>query len=187
MKRNQAILAIVIAAILVAAVVSSSRQTKPSASSSRTVTIFFSQAETQIVHSTIGPGLLPGPRLQATFSVTNTAGRSVVLQVAAIERNDGSGWMADTQAIAANTFLNFGDVEARATARISFVIPSAIPAEPMPSRLRVLVSPNATTVQQSGIALRRLRDNWSGRAKHKELWLDNLFIPTYEIVTPEIP
>lgn len=169
MRRKLIILLVMIATILVVVVVSSLLPTKTAVS--------FSRAETQRVQSPTGPAL------KVTFTVTNSAGRWVFLQVAAIETNNGSGWIADTRALPARSFDTLGRVAARETARLSVVIPPG----PAPSRLRVLVSPSATTVQKGRFALSRLWANWFGQANHKELWIKNLAIPTCEVVSPEIP
>lgn len=138
--------------------------------------VFFSTGELQAIEST-------PPMRRVAFHVTNTASRPVFLQVAAIETNSGSAWMPDTQALPANTFRTLGRVGANETARLSI----GLPQEPVRSRLRVLASPDATTVQKVRFALRRLFANLRGQGNHKQLWFDKLAIPTYEVVTPEIP
>ena len=120
--------------------------------------------------------------LKVTFHVTNTASRAVSLQVAAIERNSASAWIADTQALPINTFRTFGKVGANGTAQLSFELPH----EPVPTSLRVLVSPDATTVQKAQFALRRFWANFRGQGQYKQFWFDNLAVPTYQVITPEI-
>src|SRR5438105_1934649 len=123
--------------ILVALVVSSARRAP--------TTVSFSTAQAQT------NGTMP-PTLKVTFYVTNTASRAVLLQVAAIERNSASAWIADRQALPANTFRAFGKVGANGTAKLSFDLAH----DPVPTRLRILISPDATTVQKAQFALRRL-------------------------------
>src|SRR5262245_44636410 len=151
--------------MVVAVVISSSRGAK--------TTVFFSppRAETN------------GPMLKLTFDITNTAARSVFLSVAAIERRSTSSWLSDTQAFAANTFLTLGKVGADATARLSFELLH----EPGPTRLRVLVSPDATAVQKAQFAMQRLWMNVRDQGQFKQLWFSNLAVPSYQVVTPEIP
>ena len=122
------------------------------------------------------------PMRKVAFYVTNTASRAVFLQVAAIERNTASAWLADTQALPANTFRALGKVGPNATVRLSFELSH----ETVPTRLRVLVSPDATTVQKAGFALRRFWANFRGQGTYKQLWFHNLAVPSYQVVTPEI-
>ena len=154
--------------VLVALMVNSARRTRP--------TVFFSTAQAE-TNGTISP------ILKATFYATNRASRAVFLQVAAIERHRGSAWMADTQALPTNTFRTFGKVHAHNTAQLSFELPH----DPVPTRLRVLVSPDATIVQKAHFALRRLWANFRGQGQYKQLLFRNLAVPTYQVITPEIP
>ncbi len=167
-KRKLAILAMVVVAMVLAVVCISSRGTKTK--------VFFSPpiAETN--------GATPS-MLKLTFEVTNTAARAVFLQVAAIERQNASGWLSDTQALPADTFRTLGKVGANGTARLSCELPHA----PVPTRLRVLVSPDATVLQKAQFALRRFWGNVQGQGQYKQLWFSNLAIPSYQVLTPEIP
>jgi len=167
LKRKLIILGIVVVTMLVILVVVSLLPTES--------TVFFStaQAETN--------GTTP-PMLKVAFYVTNTAGRAVFL-LAAIERNRNSVWLADTQSFPAGSWRPFGKVEPNDTARLSFEFPHEV----VQTRLRVLVAPEATTLQKTQSALRRLWKKSRSQGNYKQLWLDDLFVPTYEIVTPEIP
>jgi hypothetical protein len=164
-KRKLTILAFVVATIVAALVISSSRGIK--------TTVFFSQPYAQT----------NGPMLKLTFDVTNTANRAVFLQVAAIERHSTSAWLSDTQALPADTFLTLGKVGANGNARLSFELLH----EPVRTRLRVVVCPDATAVQKAQFAMHRLWANVRGQAQHKQLWIGNLAVPSYQVVTPEIP
>jgi hypothetical protein len=168
-KRKLTILGIVLATALLAMIVLLSIPTpRPP--------VFFSTAEAQTIES-------PPPMRKVTFYATNTASRPVFLQVAAIETNSGSTWIADTQALPAQTFRTLGKVKASETARLSVELPLG----PVRNRLRVLVSPDATILQKTQFAVRRLWANLRGQGNHRQLWVDKLAIPAYEIVTPEIP
>ena len=167
-KRKLIILGVVMVTILVAIVVSSVPRTQS--------TVFFSSAQAA-TNATMPP------TLKATFYVTNTANRAVFLQIAAIERHRDSAWIADTQALPTNTFRAFGKVGAHGTVQLSFELPH----DPVPTRLRVLVSPDATTVQKAQFALCRLWANFRGEGQYKQLWFRNLAVSTYQVITPEIP
>jgi hypothetical protein len=168
-KRKLTILGIALGTALVAMlVILAIPATRPS--------VFFSAAEAQTIES-------PPPTRKVTFYATNTASRPVFLQVAAIETNSGPTWIADTQALPAQTFRTLGRVKASETARLSVVLPLG----PGRSRLRVLVSPDATILQKTQFAVRRLWANLRGQGNHRQLWVDKLAIAAYEVVTPEIP
>ena len=121
--------------------------------------------------------------LKLTFDVTNTADRAVFLQVAAIERYSTPAWISDTQALPAGTFRTLGKVGTNAKARLSFELPHDLAS----TRLQVLVSPDATVVQKAQFAMLRLWANMRGLGQHKQLWFGNLAVPSYQVVTPEIP
>jgi uncharacterized protein (DUF58 family) len=76
--------------------------------------ITFSLPEIESLDS--GPA---GRTRRVKFRVTNSAPRSVWLQVAAVETNGGSGWAADTNAIAAGTFETLGAVPASSAAQLT--------------------------------------------------------------------
>jgi len=136
-------------------------------------TVFFSTAQADT----------NATQVKLRFYATNTAARGVALQVCAIERKDGSVWLADTQAHPANTFGSLGSLEARGHKQLTFQFPYA----PGQTRLRVLVSPRATTLQKARFALRRWWANVRGQATHKRFWFSNLAVPTYEVIGPETP
>ena len=72
---------------------------------------------------------------------------------------------------------------ANGTAKLSFDLAH----DPVPTKLRILISPDATTVQKAQFTLRRLWANFRGQGQYKQLWFHNLAVPTYEVITPEIP
>jgi len=162
----------VIATIAIVLIVGSSRQTNP--------VVTFSPGERQSLQSTVGL-----TTLKVAFYVTNTAGRWVFLQVAAFETNNGTAWIADTEVLSAKTFRTLGKVGAHETVRLSVAFD--VSREPVRSRLRVLVSQEATGVQKGQLAVRRFWANVRGQGKFKEYWVSNLGVPAHEVVTPEIP
>jgi hypothetical protein len=170
-KRKWIIAGIVIATIAIALIVAS-RQTKP--------VVTFSSVERQSVQSTIG-----STTLKVAFYVTNTASGWVILQVAAFETNNGTAWIADTEVLAAKTFRTLGRIGPQEVKRLSVAFD--VSREPVRTRLRVLVSQEATSLQKGQLALRRFWANVRGQGKFKEFWVGNLGVPAYEVVTPEIP
>jgi len=170
-KRKWIIAGIVIATIAIAAIVTS-RQATP--------IITFSPAERQSLQSTVGL-----TTLKVALYVTNTASGWVFLQAAAFETNNGTAWIADTEVLSAKTFRTLGKVGAHETVRLSVAFD--VSREPVRSRLRVLVSQEATSLQKGQLALRRFWANVRGQGKFKEYWVGNLGVPAYEVVTPEIP
>jgi len=170
-KRKWVIAGIVIATIAIALIVTS-RQTEP--------VVMLSPAEREGVQSAIGL-----TTLKVAFYVTNTASGWVFLQVAAFETNNGAAWVADTEVLPAKTFRTLGKVGAHETVRLSVAFD--VSREPVRSRLRVLVSQEATGVQKGQLAFRRFWANVRGQGKFKEYWVSNLGVPAHEVVTPEIP
>lgn len=129
-----------------------------------------------------GKGQLP-LTVKTAFDVTNSAPRAVFLQVVAIERHRESGWITDTQALPANTFRTLGKVKAGGIAHLSFELPQ----DSAPSRLCVSVAPDATVLQTARFALLRGWETIRGRAHYRQFWVNNLAVPSYRIMTPEIP
>jgi len=167
-KCKLVILVMVVTAILIVSITNSSVGTKN--------TISFSKPRAETNGTT-------RPSLKVSFDVTNTASRLVFLQVAAIERRSASAWLADTQAIPAHTYRTLGTVGPHGTARLSF----ELACEQATTRLRVSVSPSATPVQKTQFALCRLWANLRGQGNYKQLWFSDLVVPTYEVVSPELP
>jgi|ERR1035441_60123 hypothetical protein len=176
MKLKVIILLIVAVVILVALGVSSLGRTQPRVSLSTV----------QVVTNGVMPSPLAHTKpneiwMKITFYVTNTASRAVALQVAAVERKSGSLWNADTQALPVHHFSELGKVGANETTECSYVLPY----EPEPSRLRVLVSPDATTAQIAQFAMSRFWANVRGQGHYKQFWFSNLVVPSYQVLTPE--
>ena len=150
----------------------SDRQTEP--------VVSFSPGERESVQPTVGL-----TTLKVAFYVTNTASRWVFLQVAVFETNNGTAWIADTEVLSAKTYRTLGRIGPQDVTRLSVAFD--VSREPVRSRLRVLVSQEATSLQKGQFAFRRFWANVRGQGKFKEYWVSNLGVPAYEVVTPEIP
>jgi hypothetical protein len=179
MKPKLVILLIVAAMILVGLVISSSVRTQPGVSSSMVQVVTNGVMQPPLAESTRSDEIW----MKVTFYVTNKASRAVALQVAAVERKSDSSWIADTQALPAHRYSELGQVGANGITECSFVLPY----ETVPTRLRVLVSAEATTHQKALFAFRRFWANFRGSGSYKQLWFHDLFIPTYQVITPEFP
>lgn len=169
-KRTLSILLIVVLTmVLIAVVVSSLRQ--------KDIPVSFSQVEIQDTNSPV----IFGPALKVTFYATNSGKRLIELDVRAVETNGGTSWVADTHTQPTNALAYLGIVRAREAVQVSFVLPR----EPVRTRLRIDVSPEATMLQKTQSAFRRWWANLRGKEHYKQFWFGNLVIPTYEVVTPE--
>jgi hypothetical protein len=145
----------------------------------RTVLFSTAQAETN------------GATVKLRFYATNTTSRKLILEVCAVSRNDGFGWVVDIHALPTRPYEplsgfaeTLGSLEAREHKQLTFQVPSA----PGKARLRVRVSSRATTIQKSRLAVSRWWANVRGRANHKRFWFSNLIDPNHEEVSgPETP
>ena len=176
MKQKLLILFVVGAVIVIGLVVSSSLRTQPMVSLSTVQVATNGVMQPPLAESTRADETW----MKVTFYVTNNASRAVALQVAAVERKSDL-WIADTQALPAHHYSELGQVEANGATECSFVLPY----ETVPTRLRVLVSLEATTHQKALFAFRRFWANIRGRGSYKQLWFHDLFIPTYQVTTSE--
>ncbi len=160
-----AVTMVAVAALVVTILLCPSKDTR--------VTVSFSPAHVEITN---------GTSMRVTFEVTNTAGRTVYLQVAAIQRQGASGWVADTNTLPTGMWDPLGNVGAQRTIRVTY----EMPYRPMRTRLQVLVAPQATPVQKAQFALRRLWADVRYRRHYTQFWFgDSLAIPSYRVLTPE--
>ena len=173
MTRKLIIVSIVLAALVALTIVLLARPDQ------RTVFFSTTQAETN------------GATVKLRFYATNTTSRKLILEVCAVSRNDGFGWVVDIHALPTRPYEplsgfaeTLGSLEAREHKQLTFQFPSA----PGKARLRVRVSSRATTIQKARLALSRWWANVRGRANHKRFWFSNLVDPNHEEVTgPETP
>jgi len=155
--RKLVVVSIVLAAISAVTFVLLSRPDE------RTVLFSTAQAETN------------GATVKLRFYATNTTSRKLILQVCAVARNDGFGWVVDIHALPTRPYEplsgfaeTLGSLEARGHKQLTFQIPSA----PGKARLRVRVSSRATTIQKARLALSR----WWANARGRRITSDSGFL-----------
>ena len=121
--------------------------------------------------------------LTATFTITNQASDAASIQVSGIERMTPNGWVADSLSPRSRYFLPLGIVLRGSNEQFSTEIPGSICA----TRLRLRIANRASGFEKARFAALQLFERFAlGDKQITQYWCSNLYVPSYEIVTPEI-
>ena len=127
-------------------------------------------------------GALPFSQ-RAEFAVTNTGSRNAIVHVAAIEQKTPLGWVADTKMLPRNRHGLFGRVGRDSSETLSADIQDSTNK----TRFRLVVALPASNVQKAKFAAQKLRERFaSGDKGITQFWYPDLYVSSFEIVTPEI-